>query len=243
MWAFVGKKEKNCDPADPRDARQGDNWDHVAYDPEHRLVLEVIPGKRTSEHVETLVKNAKTRTGGRLMNLLTSDEYPAYKSAILNAYGAEVRPPRTGKPGRPTASYKVPPPGLNYATVHKTREKGRVVHVEERIVFGAAAAVQAALEQSLVSSSINTAFVERHNGSERNRNSRKIRKTYGFSKDWDVHEAVTYFTNYSYNFCWAVRTLGQQVETRWLPRTPAMAAGLADRVWALRDWLTLPSVQ
>ena len=36
---------------------------------------------------------------------------------------------------------------------------------------------------------------------------RKARKTYCFSKDWDVHEAVTYFTMYSYNFCWAVRTL------------------------------------
>ena len=42
-WAFVGKKEKHCDPQDPQDAYQGDNWDHVAYDPEHRLVLAVVP--------------------------------------------------------------------------------------------------------------------------------------------------------------------------------------------------------
>ena len=32
-------------------------------------------------------------------------------------------------------------------------------------------------------------------------------RRYGFSKDWEVHEAVTYFTMYSYNFCWPVRTL------------------------------------
>ena len=29
-WAFVGKKEKHCDPDDADDARQGDHWDHVA---------------------------------------------------------------------------------------------------------------------------------------------------------------------------------------------------------------------
>lgn len=243
MWSFVGKKEKHCDPGHPDDVHQGDNWDHVAFDPEHRLVVEGVPGKRTAENVETLVESAKRRTGDRLMNLLTSDEYPAYPTAILNAYGVEVTPPRTGKPGRPKAPYKVPPPGLNYATVHKTREKGRVVHVEDRIVFGDLSTIKAALERSKVSTAINTAFIERHNGTERNRNSRKIRKTCGFSKDWDAHESATYFTNYSYNFCWPVRTLGQRVGNRWRPCTPAMAAGLTGHVWSLREWLTLPAVQ
>jgi len=28
------------------DERRGENWDHVAFDPQHRLVLEVVPGKR-----------------------------------------------------------------------------------------------------------------------------------------------------------------------------------------------------
>jgi hypothetical protein len=49
-WAFVGKKEKHGDPQDPADARQGDNWDQVAFDPEHRLVVGVVPGQRTAEH-------------------------------------------------------------------------------------------------------------------------------------------------------------------------------------------------
>jgi hypothetical protein len=52
-----------------------------------------------------------------------------------------------------------------------------------------------------VSKTINTSFVERHNGTDRNRNARKVRKTYRFSKDWQVHQAVTYFTIYTYNFC------------------------------------------
>ena len=56
-WSFVGKKEKHCDPADPEDAKRGDNWDHVALDPEHRLVVSVVPGKRTVENVEALVQD------------------------------------------------------------------------------------------------------------------------------------------------------------------------------------------
>ncbi len=176
-WSFVGKKEKHCDPDDPVDALQGDNWDHVALDPEHRLVVSVVPGKRTAEHVHELVHDCKQRTQGRVMNLITTDEYPVYETAILEAYGKEVQPERTGKPGRPKKPYQVPLPELNYATVHKTRKKGRVVKIDYRVVFGTVAAVMAALALSLVSKAINTAFIERHNGTDRNRNGRKVRKT------------------------------------------------------------------
>jgi IS1 family transposase len=244
-WAFVAKKEKNCDKGDPADARCGDNWDHVAFDPEHRLVVSVVPGERTKENVQALVNDFKARTGGRLMSLITTDEYAAYETAILQAYGEEVVPPRTGKRGRPRSPYQVAPVGLNYATVHKTREKGRVVRVELRVVFGLLAAIVAALALSKVSKKINTSFVERHNGTDRNRNARKVRKTYCFSKDWEVHEAMTYFTMYSYNFCWPVRTLRirEEKEGHWRQRTPAMVAGLADHVWPLSEWLTFPAIQ
>ena len=243
-WSFVGKKEKHCDPDNPADARQGDNWDHVAYDSEHRMVINVVPGKRSAANVEASVQDAKKRLGGRVPNLIATDEFAAYPKAILNAWGDTVTPPRTGKSGRPKAPYQVPSPDLKYATVHKTRVKGRVVKVHFRVIFGSELAVQEALAISQVSKSINTAFIERHNGTDRNRNGRKVRKTYCFSKDWDIHEAVTYFTMYSYNFCWPVRTLSQQnADGRWQDRTPAMAAGLADHVWSLAEWLKFPTVQ
>lgn len=243
-WAFVGKKEKHCDPDDPDDAQQGDNWDHVALDPEHRLVVSVVPGKRTSENTRQLVEDFKQRTQGRLPNLITSDEYPVYETELLEAYGEVVVPPPTGKPGRPKQPYKVAPPEMKYATVHKTREKGRITKIDSRVIFGTVVAVMAALEMSLVSRAINTAFVERHNGTDRNRNGRKVRKTYCFSKDWQVHEAVTYFTMYTYNFCWPVRTLRVKgADGHWQPQTPAMAAKLTDHVWTLSEWLTYPAVQ
>jgi hypothetical protein len=133
---------------------------------------------------------------------------------------------------------------LKYATVHKTRKKNRVVAVESRVVYGTATAVLAALAVSLVSTAVNTVFVERENGTDRNRNARKVRKTYCFSKDWEMHEAVSYFTLYSYNFCWPVRTLRTGSRRKgYRQRTPAMAAGLTDHIWTLKEWLSYPAVQ
>jgi len=240
-WSFVGKKEKHCGP---QETRQGDCWDHVALDPEHRLVVSVIPGKRTVQQTEALVNDFRRRTGQRMMNLITSDEYKPYKTAILKAYGQKITPPPSGKRGRPQSPYYQPADGLQYATVHKTRVQGRVRKIDFRIVFGQPDRVQAALQQSRCSNKINTAFVERQNGTDRNRNARKVRKTYCFSKDWDVHQAVTYFTMYSYNFCWPVRTLRVKGrDGRWRQQTPAMAAGLTDHVWTLSQWLKRTSVQ
>ena len=169
-----------------------------------------------------------------MMNLMTSDEYSPYKMAILKAYGRETRPPGTGRRGRPKGASLVPEEGLHYATVHKTRRKGRVVKIALRAVFGTESEIKSALERSTVSKVINTAFIERQNGTDRNRNARKVRKTYCFSKDWDAHNAMTYFTMYSYNFCWPVRTLRvQDPDGQWHARTPAMAAGLTDHIWSL----------
>ena len=154
--------------------------------------------------------------------------------------GIEVVPPRTGKRGRPRKPYQVTPAVLHYATVHKTRKKGRVVDVTTRVIFGTAAAVATVLAKTGVSRTVNTAFVERHNGTDRNRNARKVRKTYCFSKDWWVHRAVTFFTMYSYNFCWPVRTLKTKGGEN---RTPAMMANLTDHVWTLLEWLKRPAVQ
>ena len=111
-------------------------WDHVAFDPEHRLVVSVVPGKRTAAKTHQLVQDFKERTSGRLPNLLTSDEYPVQPTAIFAAYAVEQEQPRTGRPGRPKKPKKVLPKGLTYATVHKERENGRVKKVTTRVVFG-----------------------------------------------------------------------------------------------------------
>jgi hypothetical protein len=189
--------------------------------------VSVVVGKRTEDKARQVVHEFYERTDGRPINLMTSDEYPAYATAIAQRYA------------EPSGCL---PEWLAYATVHKRRVNNRVVKVEARAVFGTLLSIAAALLWSAVSWCINTVFIERAHGTDRQRNARKTRKTYRFSKDWGVHEALTYFTMYSYNFCWPVRTLRACVgPNRYRQRTPAMAAGLADHVWSLEEWLLFPS--
>ena len=207
----------------------------MALDPEHRLVVSAVVGKRTEDNARQLVYELRERTDGRPLNLITSDEYPAYATAIAEVY-AETTPATAGVP----AARRLPPE-LVYATVHKTREGNRVVKVAARLVFGTLVNLAAALCWAVLAW-VNTVFVERSHGTDRLRNSRKGRKTYRFSKDWGVHEAMSYFTLYSSNFCDTVRTLRVEVAPRrYRQRTPALAAGLTDHVWPLEEWLLFPS--
>jgi len=206
-------------------------------DPDSRLVLSVQVGARLQENAVCLLEDVQPRLDGP-PELISSDEWSAYPEAIKEVFGQEVTPPRTGKPGRPAGPRKEIPEDLHYATLNKKRQKGRVSEVTTRVVVGSVAAVLGLLGGQKVS----TSYLERQHGTDRHRNARKGRKTYRFSKDWEVHEALTRYTMYSYNFCWAVRTLRQEVGPRqYRPRTPAMAAGLTDHVWSLREWLSFPA--
>jgi len=220
----------------------GDRWDHTAIDAEHRLLLAVVPGGRTAPNCQKIVQEVHDRTGGRTDLLLTSDEHAPYATAIEAVYAREVPVPRRPGPGRPPKPRRVMPADLCYATVCKRREKNRVVEVSRRLVFGMVLVLYYLLARSKVSGKVNTSIVERNNGTDRQQNARKRRKTYAFSKDTRTHDSITYFTCYSYNFCWPVRTLASKYETgRKQPRTPAMAAGLTDHVWSLKEWLSYPA--
>jgi IS1 family transposase len=198
-------------------------------------VVSVVVGKRTDDNARQVVHEFRERTDGRLINLMTSDEYPAYAKAIAEVYAEPV----VAAPAEAAAARM--PEWLVYATVHKTRENNRVVKVESRLVFGTVLSLAAALVWSVLGC-VSTVFVERQNGSDRQRNARKVRKTYRFSKAWGMHAALTYFTMYSSNFCCCVRTLREEVgRRRYRQRTPAMAAGLTDHVWSLEEWLRLPA--
>jgi IS1 family transposase len=246
MWAFVGKKQKNCDPANPADDHKGDWWDHVAFDPEHKLVLAVVPGARVTESVEEVVTEVKDRLDEQPPALMTSDEYSVYEAVIEEVFSQPVvAPQEPARPGRrPLSPERRLDPGVTYATVRKERKNNRVVAVHREVVLGSQRAVDAALKASVCSRTINTSFVERQHGTARGQNARQSRRTYRFSKDWEVHESMSYFTRYRYNFCWPVRTLRvRDADGRWQERTPAMSAGLADHIWSLEEWLSFPAVQ
>jgi hypothetical protein len=69
-------------------------------------------------------------------------------------------------------------------------------------------------------------FVERHNLSVRMTVRRFTRLTNGFSKKIENHSAAVALGYFAYNFIKIHRTLRV---------TPAMAAGVADRLWDVAD--------
>lgn len=238
-WSFVGKKEKNCGESEKE---FGDQWDYIAIDPESRLVLSLVPGKRTLENCYKVVEDVYTRTHGREDILISSDSYSPYKTAIEDVYGEKVIPERKEGPGRPPKKpVNVMPEALCYVTVCKEYEKDKVSSIRREIVFGSEELVTEKLKNSRVSNTINTAFVERVNGTDRLQNSRKVRKTYGFSKDLGFHNALSMLIICMYNFCWCVRTLYLINDGKRVHCTPAMAAKLSEHVWTVEEWVTYPT--
>ena len=114
-------------------------------------------------------------------------------------------------------------------------EHGRLLSTELRVVFGEPEAVLALFGQS-------TAYIERTHLTMRLFNGRLVRQTLGFSKDLAYYRASTAFEDAVYNLVRPLKTLRQPVadqpSRRWQPRTPAMAAGLTDHIWTLKELLT-----
>jgi IS1 family transposase len=209
-------------------------------DAQTKLAVSLVIGPRTQKSAEALWSDVAQRTDRVVPALITTDEYRVYAGAILTTYGIPQAVPRTGRPGRPRKPRLVPPKALVYAMVHKLRRKGRVVKVTIRRVFGTARQLAQALARSAVSRHVNTSFVERFNATVRQHNSRKARKVYTFSKAFEQHQAMSWFALSYYNFCRPHLGLRLREEGRWCARTPAMAAGLTDHVWSIREFMDCP---
>jgi hypothetical protein len=102
-------------------------------------------------------------------------------------------------------------------------------------VYGDAEEVKALLGE-------HTAYVERTHLTSRQMNGRLVRKSLSYSKQLKLLRAACSWEDWVYNVTRPVKTLrvegasgsGQQ---RWQARTPAMAAGLTDHIWTVKDLL------
>ena len=205
-------------------------------------------GRRNADTVVQLFTDFYQRTDGYLPELITTDEYAVYEAVILDTYGVfkhelELTAAEYKKYGWADAPEFYFPVEITYATLHKERERGRVVEVTGQVVRGSEEQAEQTLEESERSQTINTSFVERWFGTQRQFNARKKRKAYTFSKEVSFHEACTWLVVAWYNFGWCVRTLRQKVQQdppRYHQRTPAMAAGLADHAWDMAELLRYP---
>jgi hypothetical protein len=208
----------------------------------------LVVGRRTAETALEAFLDFYDRTDGHLPELITTDAYAAYFSVIVRVYGVAKEELELTEAEKEEFDWEEMPPvyfpvEIAYATVQKEREKGRVVHVEPRVVLGTAEQVDEALEHATTAGTINTSYVERWIGTQRHCNARKARKVYTFSKELCFHVAVTWLVVVFYNFAWKPQSLRERIQARpprYHDRTPAMAAGLATEPWSLQQVLTYP---
>jgi hypothetical protein len=115
----------------------------------------------------------------------------------------------------------------------KQRDNGRVLDTQARLIYGTPQQAQVQLDQ-------HTAYVERTNLTSRHMNGRLVRKTLGFSKRVEMLRAASAWEDVVYNLARSVKTLRLEVndgQRRWMPRSPAMVAGLTDHIWTIEDLL------
>jgi len=159
-----------------------------------------------------------------------SDGWGGIDDAMVEVYG---RVPEYQGVGRPPTR-KRPLPGWQYIQAVKQREKGRVVGVELRVVFGDPITTLEMLGPS-------TSYIERTHLTMRLFNGRLVRKTLAFSKDVGVYRASAAWEDLVYNLARPLKTLRLEVfgepNRRWKHRSPAMASGLTDHIWTVKELL------
>jgi IS1 family transposase len=248
LWTVVKKKEGQLTPLERRLDLHGDTWVWIAFAPISKLVPAWVAGKRPLQESNLLLHRLKSSTDGHLP-FFTSDELPHYAAALLDVYGQTVVPPRPGKPDRPRPPYKVPPDDLLYAVVCKRRDRGRVAEVTTPVVYGTPARITHALADSPGSQGISTFGVERNNLTIRQHARRMGRQVNAFSKDHAYLEYQLALSFAYYHFVVPHLGLRQRLERPlptkgsgspklWVPRTPAMAAGLTDHIWTMDELLS-----
>jgi hypothetical protein len=159
-----------------------------------------------------------------------SDGWGGIDDAIVEVYG---RVPEYQGVGRPPIR-KRPQPGWQYVQAVKQRENGRVVGVELRVIWGDPISTLTLLGQS-------TSYIERTHLTMRLFNGRLVRKTLAFSKDVGMYRASAAWEDLVYNLARPLKTLRLEVfddpRRRWIPRSPAMASGLTDHIWTVKELL------
>jgi len=159
-----------------------------------------------------------------------SDGWGGIDIAMVKVYGVVPEYKGIGRP--PTR--KRSQPDWQYLQVVKERENGVLVGTKLRVVYGVKDEVLKLLGKS-------TAYIERTHLTMRLFNGRLARKTLAFSKQLQMYRASAAWEDLVYNLMRPLKTLRIEIFNdpgrRWKPRTPAMAAGLADYIWTAKDVL------
>jgi IS1 family transposase len=222
------------------------HWVWTAMDPESKLLLVIGVGDRTLAMAQHVVHQVVQVLAPDCVPLFVTDGFKEYATALLAHFGQWVHLPRRQAPGPTPKPRWMPLPQLCYAQVIKIVRRRRLVRGSHRVVWGSFEAVHQVL--AACGWQINTAFVERLNLDLRQHVAAIGRRVATLCKGEDgLRHQLSLFQTY-HNFCLPHASLHQPLPQplptngtgsakHWRPYTPAMAAGLTEHVWSLREVL------
>jgi IS1 family transposase len=209
IWSFVYSKQRNVPEELKGMFGVGDVWTWTALDADSKLIVCWYVGNRAYEDAEAFMQDLSERATGRIQ--LTTDGLAAYPNAVGMAFRRNI----------------------DFAQLIKTYASPREgqARYSPAVCTGARVRVDRGNPDP---AKISTSYVERQNLTMRMGMRRFTRLTNGFSKKLDNHMAAIAIHFMHYNFARPHKTLANPY-----PRTPAMAAGVADHVWTPAEIIEL----
>jgi hypothetical protein len=222
------------------------SWVWTAMDPTSKLLVVVDVGCRTLAMAQRVVHQVTRMLAPGCVPLFLTDGLKDYGTALLTHFGSWMQPERRQDKGPRPKPRWVPQPELLYAQVVKSYRRRRLVGVTHRVVFGTRLAIEQVLAACGWTS--NTAFIERLNLDIRQRVAAIGRRVNTLCQgEAGLQDQLVLFQVY-HNFVLPHASLRQPLPIpeashgsgsakRWRLCTPAMAAGLTDHVWSLKEVL------
>ena len=207
IWSFVGKKNSRRVLGDKNFHEIGDAWTFIAIERNTKLVLTHEVGRRNTGSAIRFMAKLAKAASADQKFQLSTDGFKPYNYAVGTQLDGRC------DYGQLVKIYAAPTP--------EEQRRYSPAHVVEAIateVYG-----------DPIPERICTSHIERQNGSLRQWCKRLTRLTYAFSKKWGNLKAALALHFAYYNFC--------RKHSSLKGRTPAMAAGITDRVWGIADLL------
>ena len=187
---------------------------------------------RDKELADALLQQVR-RTAKLLRPLLVvTDGWAVYPGSIERAFREKAK--TTPGPGRARLQvWSV----LHIGTVIKRMEKKRMVEITRKMARGLLERIEHLLARSHGGAVLNTAFIERLNGTFRERLASLARKSRHAASRLQALQTDMYLIGCTYNFCLVHQELSK--EKHWGNTcTPAMASGLTDHMWSFGELLS-----
>jgi IS1 family transposase len=215
IWSFVYAKEKNVPEDRQGDPTVGDVWTWVAICADSKLAVSWLVGERNGADCWTFIQDLQQRVRNRIQ--LSTDGFVAYRGVVGLIFKGDI----------------------DWATLTKHYRTERLGEAR----YSPPVCTGTTITKRLGSpdpAKVSTSYVERQNLTMRMSMRRFTRLTNAFSKKVENHAAAVALHFMTYNFVRPHATLAEaSPHGPKIKQTPAMAAGVADRIWSLEDVVRL----